>query len=730
MRRLVLSLLGLLVAGPALAQQINPGITAGIEVSLRGCTSCDLTGATDSTAALNAFLTANAGATIVVPPNANVLIDSGNITIPNATRLLGSGAPSGMMQMNNGFVSSSTITLNPSYTIVLSNGAGIQYLNIIRKGLIASPTDAQVNSDVAAWGADSSLGFLIPATTAGAIVDHDFIMGFHWMGMTLADDYTIENVQGDDYNGIYTTGGDYARLVYVRLEPWRCLQSVNCTGGTTSPRPGVGFYVLGGPYMHNEGVENWAHAYIFDNSNGGISGVHTSGSEFFANGFAAAGSGPPYNGFGSSGFRFITPNYKAVSDLFANWFSINYQIDGGGGQNEFIDLNFSDVTGNGNPSPVAPMVMSGPGQVPSVITIGGSVSNGSSVTATITGRAAPPPFISLAQTAGGTIAATTYYVKLTYTGSASETTPGAEYSLAVAANNLLTVRAPVPWPGTTGYNVYVSTSAGSETLQNASPIAFGTNWTEPTTGLIVGTSPPGSNNTVWSENVTYTVNQIPGVTDSLLTTAEFLEAAINSDATLTGNHVWATYKSGPTIIIDAPSIYPTITVTTSVTGTLTAPVTTGVAQISPSGAVRGMIVTASKNYPLFEKLNGGSWEFSGMNTDALHLWPNWAVGFSATYDFIYNTPGNLNPTVTGTGCSYNANNNLRDTGGYITETTASTGCTVVFAVPFPYPPICSVVGYGSAQPASITLPTTTGFSWTNPAPSATESFGVRCAVDY
>src|SRR5262249_12683204 len=62
-------------------------------------------------------------------------------------------------------------------------------------------------------------------------------------------------------------------------------------------------------------------------------------------------------------------------------------------------------------------------------------------------------------------------------------------SLAVSANNLLTVSSPAGVPGATGYNVYVATAGGQEVLQNGpTPIALGSNWTEQATGLVTGTA--------------------------------------------------------------------------------------------------------------------------------------------------------------------------------------------------------------------------------------------------
>lgn len=103
-----------------------------------------------------------------------------------------------------------------------------------------------------------------------------------------------------------------------------------------------------------------------------------------------------------------------------------------------------------------------------------------------------PAAPTLGQQAGGAIAATTYFVKVTYVTPKGETVASTEASLAVALNNLLVVTSPVAGQGATGYNVYVSTTTGTETKQNATPISIGTNWVEPTSGLIAGSAAPGN----------------------------------------------------------------------------------------------------------------------------------------------------------------------------------------------------------------------------------------------
>ncbi len=107
--------------------------------------------------------------------------------------------------------------------------------------------------------------------------------------------------------------------------------------------------------------------------------------------------------------------------------------------------------------------------------------------------AAIPAAPALSSVASGSLAGATYYVKITYTNPAGETDASTESNLAVASSHVVQVTSPSASGDATGYNVYVSTATGTETKQNASPIAIGTNWTEPTTGLISGSAMPVAN---------------------------------------------------------------------------------------------------------------------------------------------------------------------------------------------------------------------------------------------
>ncbi|HLI13469.1 MAG TPA: phage tail protein [Alphaproteobacteria bacterium] len=108
---------------------------------------------------------------------------------------------------------------------------------------------------------------------------------------------------------------------------------------------------------------------------------------------------------------------------------------------------------------------------------------------------AAPAAPSLGSTAGGALAAATYFVRVAYTTAGGETLASAEASLAVPAGSLLTVASPPAVAGAAAWNVYVGMSAGQESRQNAAPIALGIGWSEPASGLVAGAAPPSQNTT-------------------------------------------------------------------------------------------------------------------------------------------------------------------------------------------------------------------------------------------
>ena len=103
---------------------------------------------------------------------------------------------------------------------------------------------------------------------------------------------------------------------------------------------------------------------------------------------------------------------------------------------------------------------------------------------------AAPAAPTLGAVAGGALAATTYYVATTYVTPDGETIASAVASLAVPANKVLTVASPPSVPGVTGWNVYIGTSAGALSKQNAAQMGLASSYTEPVSGLIAGAAVP------------------------------------------------------------------------------------------------------------------------------------------------------------------------------------------------------------------------------------------------
>ena len=67
---------------------------------------------------------------------------------------------------------------------------------------------------------------------------------------------------------------------------------------------------------------------------------------------------------------------------------------------------------------------------------------------------------------------------------AGESKPSNQKEQAVSASNVLTVTAPIATDGAVAYNVYVSETSNAEVKQTEKPVALGSNFTEPDSGLV------------------------------------------------------------------------------------------------------------------------------------------------------------------------------------------------------------------------------------------------------
>jgi hypothetical protein len=117
-----------------------------------------------------------------------------------------------------------------------------------------------------------------------------------------------------------------------------------------------------------------------------------------------------------------------------------------------------------------------------------------------------PDAATLSYVSGGSLGARTYYVQYTYESTHDSThpdmegLPSNEQNIAIPADNRFKITSPAAQNGIDRYYVYISTSSGNETKE-AGPINIGTDWTEPTTGLVGGgASVPSTNEACGTDN--------------------------------------------------------------------------------------------------------------------------------------------------------------------------------------------------------------------------------------
>jgi hypothetical protein len=163
---------------------------------------------------------------------------------------------------------------------------------------------------------------------------------------------------------------------------------------------------------------------------------------------------------------------SSADQVIANWTSIaagSFKVSIDGSSFIISSLNFSAQTNlNGVASTVQSAIQSAGVTVPAL------------------------PVITSATS--GSLAQTTYYVKTTYNTANGETLPSAEASQLILIDNVPVVASPAAnGPEVTTWNCYIASSTGAETLQNLSPIAIGTHFQLPGSGLISGAALPNTN---------------------------------------------------------------------------------------------------------------------------------------------------------------------------------------------------------------------------------------------
>lgn len=141
----------------------------------------------------------------------------------------------------------------------------------------------------------------------------------------------------------------------------------------------------------------------------------------------------------------------------------------------------------------------------------------------------PPqvPFPAPSFVAAGALPPTQYFVQITWLiqtqdGALFESLPSDEVSVLVPANNQLVVASPaalaMPY-ALIGWNCYVATAPGAETLQNTTPNAVGSNFQLPGAPTLASPPPPSS----WGQTLvfTYPPREVPSYNPNWIGHDEF-----------------------------------------------------------------------------------------------------------------------------------------------------------------------------------------------------------------
>jgi hypothetical protein len=191
-------------------------------------------------------------------------------------------------------------------------------------------------------------------------------------------------------------------------------------------------------------------------------------------------------------------------------------------------------------------------------------------TLTITGGAPPPTPVLVATVAGSLTGQGTKYVQITGVGPFGETCSSSEALLAIPDGSELVVMAPVGAPtNITHWNVYIGNAAGSEKLQNLTPILLTVNFTltgaPSTSGAVAPTSSTNGAYTITSPlGVSYGYCYENDVTDHVSTMSppsaytgpqqnvQILVAGTYSpDAQVTTVQIYRTTDGGATYLLEA-----------------------------------------------------------------------------------------------------------------------------------------------------------------------------------
>ena len=133
---------------------------------------CAVDGTTDARAILQPWLNAlPKGSRVRVPAECKVLISSGDLTIPAGVTIEGEGPTlETLAGIAGGLNYGPAFILNSTSTIILSSGACLRNLKVLRQGLLDNPTTTDVNTAVALWASEAKILYTTATSASGSNV--------------------------------------------------------------------------------------------------------------------------------------------------------------------------------------------------------------------------------------------------------------------------------------------------------------------------------------------------------------------------------------------------------------------------------------------------------------------------------------------------------------------------------------------------------------------------------
>ena len=384
------SIIGTLGGSNANLSMSTSVVAPGLPTSITSLgAKCD--GVTDDTSAINSglsTLTSTGIGRVSIPAGQMCLINTGNVTVPAGVIIEGQGNALAFNAYT--FAGGTGFLLNPAYEIIL-NGGQLRDVVIYSKSLTANPTPTQASAAVTAWGST----YKTPAVfinAGGAGLFNDFIVGFNECIKAVVGNFSISQVNGDCYNGMEVTGaGDNFYADNVRFEPYYSFNTNSADTHYPWARPGVAFNLHDGD---TGGVFSRLFSFMWRT---GVLTSNIGGNQIANSGFEWQTSIDP-NAPISIGHRFVTSNAAAID--VGNYY-IGFDIGISAESTGQIGITAPEI------QPVTnAFYLGGQSATPQNLTVGGSVTAGATISATLTSSSitGTPLTVTYTANAGDSIA--------------------------------------------------------------------------------------------------------------------------------------------------------------------------------------------------------------------------------------------------------------------------------------------------------------------------------------